>query len=116
MLDPIRLQHFRNLVSLSAADGNIKDVERVALSQIAFQREIPLDRLNIMLSRADEYKYIIPQNQKEKITQLHEMIDLAIVDGEISQAEMELIEMVGEKLGFSKDEIVEIMTRYRDPA
>ena len=113
MLDPIRLQHFRNLVSLSVADGTINDTERVALSQIAFQREIHLDRLNIMLSRADEYKYIIPQNQKEKLNQLHEMIDLACVDGEISQAEVELIVMVGEKLGFSRNDVEGIIVTYR---
>jgi uncharacterized tellurite resistance protein B-like protein len=113
MLDPVRLQHFRNLVSLSAADGNIKEVERVALSQIAFQREIPLDRLNVMLSHADEYKYVIPQNQKEKRMQLDEMIDLACIDGEISPAEIELIVMVGEKLGFSKDELDQILASYR---
>ncbi len=112
MLDPIRLQHFRNLVSLSAVDGIIKDVERVALSQIAFEREIPLDRLNIMISRANEYTYLIPQNQKEKETQLHEMIDLALIDGELSAAEMELITMVAEKLGFGKDELDKMMESH----
>jgi len=109
MLDPVRLQHFRNLVSLSAVDGNIKEVERVALSQIAFEREIPLDRLNIMLSRANEYTYLIPQNLKEKETQLHEMIDLALIDGELSAAELELITLVAEKLGFTKTELDKIM-------
>lgn len=112
MLDPIRLQHFRNLVSLSAVDGVIKDVERVALSHIAFEREIPLDRLNIMLSRANEYVYLIPQNQNEKETQLREMIDLALIDGEISPAEMELITMVAEKLGFDKNALETIMSDH----
>jgi len=110
MLDPIRLEHFRNLVSLSAADGIIKDIERVALAQIAFEREIPLDRLNIMLSRANEYVYLIPQNQEEKERQLNEMIDLAFVDQELSPAELELIEMVGDKLGFSKDAVSQLVS------
>jgi uncharacterized tellurite resistance protein B-like protein len=112
MLDPIKLEHFRNLVSLSAADGNIKDSERVALSQIAFAREIPLDRLNIMLSKASEYAYLIPQNQKDRETQLGEMIDLALIDGELSPAELELINVVGEKLGFSQSEIDKIIANY----
>ena len=112
MLDPIKLEHFRNLVSLSAADGNIKDSERVALSKIAFAREIPLERLNIMLSKASEYAYLIPQNQKDREIQLGEMIDLALIDGELSPAEMDLINMVGEKLGFSQAEVDQIVGNY----
>jgi uncharacterized tellurite resistance protein B-like protein len=105
MIDPTKLEHFRNLVSLSAVDGNIKDVERVALSRIAYVHDIPLDRLNVMLSKAKEYIYLIPQNNQEREKQLEEMIDLAWVDGEFSDAEQELIRMVGDKLGFSEVEV-----------
>jgi uncharacterized tellurite resistance protein B-like protein len=107
MLDPLRLEHFRNLVSLSVADGVIEDVERVALSKIAFSIGIPLDRLNVMLDRASEYVYLIPQNQTEREKQLEEMIQFAQVDGNCSVSEVELIMQVGEKLGFSKTELDE---------
>jgi hypothetical protein len=105
MLNPVKLEHFRNLVSLSAVDGKIEEVERVALSKIAYEQGIPLDRLNVMLQRAKEYIYLIPQNQQERETQLQEMLDLAMVDGEFARAERELITMVAEKLGFTKDEL-----------
>ena len=104
MLDPIKLEHFRNLVSLSAADGKVKEVERVALSKIAFEQGIPLDRLNVMLLKANEYIYLVPQNNEEREKQLDEMIKLAWIDGEFAPAELELIKVVGEKLGFSPDE------------
>src|SRR5215216_2893386 len=100
MIDPIKLAHFRNLVSLSVADGKIEDVERVALSKIAFDQGIPLDRMNVMLERANEYLYLIPQNMSEREHQLEEMIEFAQVDGDFSVAEQELIRSVGERLGF----------------
>ena len=112
MIDPTKLEHFRNLVSLSAADGKIEDVERVALSKIAYEQGIPLDRLNVMLNRADEYKYLIPQNLTEREKQLQQMIDLALIDGHFAPAELELIVMVGEKLGFSKEELDQILSAY----
>src|SRR5688500_12484460 len=99
MPDNVKLEHFRNLVSLSAADGKIEEVERVALAKIAYENGIPLDRLNIMLDRANEYVYLIPQNQQEREKQLDDMLTLALVDGEFAKAELELINMVGEKLG-----------------
>ena len=111
-MDPIKLEHFRNLVSLSAADGKIEEVERVALSKIAYEQGIPLDRLNIMLQRADEYVYLIPQNNKEREKQLHEMIDLALLDGDFALAEIELIRMVSDKLGFTRKELDQMVETH----
>ena len=108
-LNSIKLEHFRNLVSLSAIDGKIEEVERVALSKIAFEQGLPLDRLNLMLNRASEYIYLIPQNTEEREQQLEEMISLALVDGDFAPAELELIEMVAEKLGFSHKELDQIL-------
>jgi uncharacterized tellurite resistance protein B-like protein len=115
MLDPVKLEHFRNLVSLIAADGTIHDVERVALSKIAFARGIPLDRFNVMLQKADEYKYLIPQNHIDREKQLDEMIEVALVDGDFAGPELDLITMVAEKLGFTQDEVDSIIkAHYKD--
>lgn len=99
------IEHFRNLISLSAADGRIAEIERVALSKIAFEKGIPLDRVNVMINKADEYKYLIPQNTKDREKQLEDMIMFAQIDGEFSQSELELITTVAERLGFSKNEL-----------
>jgi uncharacterized tellurite resistance protein B-like protein len=114
-VDPIKLEHFRNLVSLSAADGKIEEVERVALMKIAYEQGIPLDRVNVMLNRADEYKYLIPQNMNERESQLEQMIELALIDGDFAPAELELIAMVAEKLGFSKEEFDLIIKPHTIP-
>lgn len=108
-MSPIQIEHFRNLVSLSAIDGKIEEVERVALSKIAFEQGLPLERLNLMLNRASEYVYLIPQNNEEREKQLEQMINLAFVDGEFAPAEKELIQMVAEKLGFTKVEFEAIV-------
>ncbi len=99
------IEHFRNLVSLSVADGTIEDSERVALSKIAFDRGIPMDRMNVMLSKANEYVYLIPQNMIDREKQLEDMIAFAKVDGKFCDAELSLITSVAERLGFSKKEL-----------
>jgi uncharacterized tellurite resistance protein B-like protein len=111
-VNPVKLEHFRNLVSLSAADGKIEDIERVALSKIAYEQGIPLDRLNVMLQKASEYVYLIPQNLEEREKQLEEMLDLAHVDGDFAPAELELIKMVAEKLGFNGEELRTIIESH----
>ncbi len=99
------IEHFRNLVSLSVADGIIEESERMALSKIAYERGIPLDRMNVMLSKANEYIYLIPQNMVDREKQLEEMISFAHVDGEFCKAELDLITIVAQRLGFSKHEL-----------
>lgn len=99
------LEHFRNLISLAMADGKLAEAERVYLSKLAFEKNIPLDRMNVMLDRANEYTLLIPQNNAEKERQLKEMIEFAMVDGEFARAERELIFTVGSRLGFEKSDI-----------
>ncbi len=104
MAEKTKLQHFRNLVSLSIADGEIHDTERRALEKIAELQEIPLDRMELMLNHAEEYIYFIPQNNEDQELQLKQMVDLAIVDGEFTKQEYDLIITVAKKLGFTKEE------------
>ncbi len=107
------IEHFRNLISLSAADGKIEETERVALSKIAFEKGIPLDRMNVMLTKANEYIYLIPQNTKDREKQLEDMIQFATVDGEFAKAELDLITIVAERLGFSKSELDQYLSRSK---
>ncbi len=106
------LEHFRNLISLAMADGVLAEAERVYLSKIAFQKGIPLDRMNLMLDRAGEYAYLIPQNLEEKGKQLNEMIQFALVDGDFAKAEKELIVTVGERLGYTQSEIEGMIEKF----
>lgn len=105
------IEHFRNLVSLSAADGVVADSEKVALAKIAYERGIPMDRMNVMLTKANEYQYIIPQNLIDRERQLEEMIEFAKVDGTFCKAELDLIAHVAERLGFSKSELDQFLAK-----
>jgi len=107
------IEHFRNLISLSAADGKIAETERIALSKIAYERGIPLDRMNVMLTKASEYTYLIPQNMVEKEKQLEEMIQFAMVDGEFAKAELDLIRIVANRLGFTKSELQAMIDKIK---
>lgn len=114
MIDQVKLEHFRNLVSLAGADGIIKDSERVALSKIAFELGMQLDRMNVMLNHSQEYTYIIPQNIQDRDKQMCDMVDLAMVDGELAKVELDLIKTVGEKLGFNNEEVEIIIKKQLD--
>lgn len=112
MVDPVKLEHFRNLVSLSAADGKVDEVERDSLIRIADSLGIPSERLEVMLAHAHEYVYLVPQNNKDREKQLEEMIDIALVDGHFARSERELIKSIGHKLGFTYQEAEALIDAY----
>lgn len=105
------IEHFRNLVSLSAADGVIEESERIALSKIAFDKGIPFDRMNVMLNKASEYHFLIPQNMIDREKQLQDMIDFAKVDGNFCKAELDLITTVAQRLGFTQEELNQFLAK-----
>jgi tellurite resistance protein len=113
MVDPIKLEHFRNLVSVAAADGKITESERDSLMRIATALNIPKERLEVMLAHSHEYFYLVPQNQQDKERQLAEMIDIALVDGEFVRSEKELIKTVAQKLGFTLIEAERIISESK---
>ncbi|HEY3430059.1 MAG TPA: hypothetical protein VGK39_05230 [Cyclobacteriaceae bacterium] len=107
------IEHFRNLVSLSMADGKVEEAERIALSKIAYERGIPMDRMNVMIQKASEYIYLIPQNMKDREKQLEDMIAFAKVDGDFAKAELDLIKIVANRLGFTKSELQRFIDREK---
>lgn len=112
MSDPVKLEHFRNLVSLSAADGTIQEAERNSLTKIASSLGIPPDRLEVMLTHAHEYVYLVPQNDKDREKQLEEMIGIALVDGDFARSEREMIRSIAHKLGFTDQEAEAVIAKY----
>ena len=69
--------------------------------------------MNVMLTKANEYVYLIPQNMKDREKQLEDMISFAMIDGEFAKAELELITTVAERLGFSKSELDQYLNRSK---
>ena len=68
--------------------------------------------MNVMLKKADEYAYLIPQNQVNREKQMAEMVELALVDGQMAPAERDLIIKVGEKLGFTTEELEQFIGKH----
>lgn len=112
MPDSVTTEHFRNLVSLCAADGKITESEKVSLTRIASSIGIPSDQLQIMLTHAHEYLQLVPQNNKDREKQLEDMIEIALVDGDFARSERELIRYVAQRLGFTPGEADDLIERY----
>lgn len=97
------LSHLSNLVALIYEDGKLDKKELDLLYSIAERYNIDEDDVITMLNQQEEYEFVLPENEKERLQQLKDLISMMMVDGIMSPDEKDLIYKTGEKLGFEKD-------------
>lgn len=84
------LNYFQNLYLVAAADKKLTKEETSFLVEIAQQMGItPREAANIMMTR-NERKFIIPDNEEERMIQLEDIIVMMIVDKQIHEKEYQL--------------------------
>lgn len=101
----MNLSHLKNLVALACSDGKVDESELSVLKEAANNAGVSEGELNKLIERGNDFQYLIPESEEDRETQLIQMLSLAIADGEFSEDEYELCQMVAQKLGFTDDEL-----------
>lgn len=98
----IKLEHFKNLVAVAAADGYLNYREREFLADRAEETGLSSKEIDRLLLDAHQLQYLVPFNQIEREEQLNDVIFMSIIDGEIAEAEYKLCVYIAERLGLDK--------------
>lgn len=98
----IKIEHYKNLVAIAAADGYLNSREREYLSDKA--QELGLDEKEVkeIIAEADTLQYIVPLNSEDGEDQLNEAIFMSIIDGDIAEQEYQLCLTLADRLGIEK--------------
>jgi len=110
----IKLEHFKNLVAVAAADGYLNYREREFLADRAEESGLSSEEIDRLLLDAHQLQYLVPFNQIEREEQLNDVIFMSIIDGEIAESEYKLCVYIAERLGLDKslvDAMVEEVQR-----
>ncbi|WPP53065.1 hypothetical protein [Catalinimonas niigatensis] len=114
----VKLEHFKNLVAVAAADGYLNFREREFLSERAQEAGLETEEIDRLLLDAHQLQYMVPFNQIEREEQLNDAVFMSIIDGEIADSEYKLCLSIAQKLGFEKslvdnmvDEVKRIWSR-----
>ena len=101
--------HMKNLIEIAAADGSFDDVEFNLLQTIAKRNGISSSKLLEIKNNPGEVAFEVPEDSKEKFSQLYDLVHMMIVDKEIHAEEMKLCNLFAIKFGYSKDKIDELI-------
>lgn len=110
------LSHFKNLVLLAIADGEISEIENEVLEKTRERYQIDEDIQNQILNKTDNISYTSPKNKKEKFINLFELIDMICADNIIDDREKALAKKLAVGLGFKKEllsRLIDYIVRYR---
>lgn len=110
------LSHFKNLVLLADADGEISQVENEVLKKTRERYNIDENIQTQILNKSDKIYYTPPKNKEEKFLNLFELIDMICADSIIDDREKILVGKLAIALGFKQEllpRLIDYIIKYR---
>jgi uncharacterized tellurite resistance protein B-like protein len=104
-----RLSHIKNLVALSALDGQIDKSEIDFIIKVGTRSGLKKTELLKILKYPESVSFRPPNTLEERIDQLYDMVLLMMVDGHIHDNEMAFCKITAQRLGIKKEVIDELV-------
>ena len=104
-----RKSHFKTLVMLALADGEIDDQEHEVLCAVGQRWGLSEAQALSVLERPNSVKFVLPKNPQERLQQLHELVVVMLSDGKIDDNEMDLCITVAARMGFRPSVVKEMV-------
>lgn len=82
------MSHVRNLVALAYSDGKFSNEERQYVANVANEAGLNAEEMKQIINDPEGVRFIMPENDIEKIEHLYDLILLMMVDGDLNENEM----------------------------
>lgn len=105
--------HIKNLIEIAAADGGLADEERRFLEYIAQRKNISLQELKDLQADTSAVTFEVPKSEREKFSQLYDLVHMMSVDKNIHSEELKLCELFAIKFGYRKEAVHELIEAIR---
>lgn len=95
-----RKSHFKNLLAVAMADGNLDNVEFEYIMQLADKCYMTRDEVKRVIDFPEAISFHPPKTDRERFDQMYDLVTVMLVDGEIDDREMQLCKVFAMRLGF----------------
>lgn len=99
-LTPEMKSTLRNVIAIMLADGKIEDTEQKYLDDVCRRIGAGREDVEEILSNLSGSRYSVPDNPRERICQLLDMVYMMASDGCVDHREMEVCIQLAECMGF----------------
>jgi tellurite resistance protein len=105
----VNLEHFKNLVAVSVADGFLDEDEKGFLEERAEEFGLPKAEVSEIVENADKLEFIVPEDEEDREEQLADIVFMSMLDGEIGDKEYQLCLNIAERLELKKNDLDEVI-------
>ncbi len=103
------------VVEMAKADQFNSPIEEKYIAFVAEQLKIGKEELSLIKNKPEQFPFIPPESEQERMTILYYVLFTMRMDGEISQAEENICHKFGLKLGFNPaltQDLIRVMKTY----
>src|SRR5690606_34489084 len=100
--------HFRNLVLMAHADGELSPKEDALLQDIGKELGLTQEQISDIKNNPEKYPIIPPASRTERFEQIIHLIQMVHADGKIDDAEMDILGKKAVAIGYSDIEEVDV--------
>lgn len=100
--------HFRNMVMIARADGAISANEKTLLDKIGAKLNLTPEQIHEIAKNAKSFNTTAPYGREERFEQMINLVQMAQVDGHISDDEMNTLERVAVGIGYRNLDEVDV--------
>ncbi len=90
--------HLSNLMKIAASDGSFDPIEASYLLSLAGRFNVTEAELRRIQEHPDAARSTPPTNDRERFDQLHQLVSMMLIDGEIHDQEMLVCKAYAERL------------------
>jgi uncharacterized tellurite resistance protein B-like protein len=100
-----RRSHFKNLVAVARADGDVDRSEMDLIIGLAEKFHMSTEEVTRIIRNPEAVALVSPKTPEERIEHLYDLVTVMMVDRQIDEKELFLCKSLGVKLGCGEDAI-----------
>ena len=98
-----RKSHFKNLLAVAMADGNLGEQEFSLIMSMAEKCYMSPDEVQRVIDHPSQIRFYAPKTNRERFEQIYDLVAVMLADGKIHDNEKEVCKFFAIKLGFKPD-------------
>jgi hypothetical protein len=96
--DGIRKSHMKNLICVAMVDGEVDVEEWDLLLAISAHLGVTEEEVEQIKKNPQDVKFVAPKKYEDKVEQIHDLVAIMTVDGQINKKELDLCKKISLRL------------------
>ena len=113
-MDLILKKKINMLIHLAGVDGHFDESERAFIYNICLRHGVDLDLIGYLIAEPEPIEDIDNLPHETAVDYLTESILLMMVDGKVLPTEVKFCIDIGERIGFKREAVEELIEKTRD--